>query len=70
MIITGRFEKDANFLTIFTETEMYQIARSTGDWSSVNIGDRMANGHVLTSDLFQTWKSECTVEGTFNLSEN
>ena len=70
MTVTGKFSRDDNFTTIYTETTMYQVARSTGDWSSVKIGSRMANGYVLTPDLFQQWKSECTEEGTFHLSEN
>lgn len=70
MTVTGKFSRDDNFTTIYTETTMYQIARSTGDWSSVKIGGRMANGGILTPDLFQQWKAECTEEGTFRLSEN
>ena len=70
MQITGKYEQDQNFTTVYTEDTLYTVARSTGDWSSVKIGDRMANGHVLTPDLFQQWKAECTEEGTFNLPEN
>lgn len=70
MTVTGKFTRDDNFTTIYTVDTMYTVARSTGDWSSVKIGDCMANGYTLTPDLFQQWKSECTKEGTFNLSEN
>lgn len=70
MTVTGKFSRDDNFTTIYTETTMYQIARSTGDWSSVKIGSRTASGFILTPEIFQQWKAECTEEGTFNLSEN
>lgn len=70
MTITGKFSRDDNFTTIYTADTMYQVARSTGDWASVKIGGRMANGYILTPDLFQQWKAKCIKEGTFNLSEN
>ena len=70
MQITGKYEQDQNFTTVYTEDTLYTVARSTGDWSSVKIGDRMANGYALTPDLFRQWKAECTEEGTFHLSEN
>nr|DAZ45971.1 MAG TPA: protein of unknown function (DUF1874) [Caudoviricetes sp.] len=48
---------------------MYQIACNTGDWSYVKVNDRLPDGHILTPELFQEWKAECTETGTFELSE-
>lgn len=69
MTITGKFEKDANFTTIYTADTMYQIARN-GDWGSVKVGNRTASGFILTPEFFKQWKAECAEEGTFNLSED
>lgn len=69
MTITGKYEKDSNFTTVYTENAMYTIARNTGDWNCVKIGERMASGHILTKEIFEAWKSECEKWGEFELSE-
>lgn len=69
MLINGRYEKDDNFTYVYTENTLYTIARNTGEWNSVKIGDRTANGNVLTKETFEAWKSECEKEGEFELSE-
>ena len=69
MTITGLYTKNANFTTIYTEDTLYTIARNTGEWSYVKVNDRLPDGHILTPELFQEWKSECIETGTFNLKE-
>lgn len=69
MLIKGKYVKDSNFTTVFAEDTMYTIARNTGDWDCIKIGDRMANGHILSKETFEAWKSECEEEGEFELED-
>ncbi len=69
MLIKGYYKKDDNFTEVYTEDTMYTIARNTGDWNCVKIGERMASGHILTKEIFEAWKSECEKWGEFQLSE-
>ena len=67
--ITGRFEKDSNFTIVYCDNTVYTIARNTGDWACVKVGERTAMGYILTQETFDKWASECTEVGTFELSE-
>lgn len=69
MKITGRYEQDQNFTTIYgNDNRLYVIARKTGEWGSLGVGDTGANGLVLTQELFDKWAAECKEEvGTFEL---
>ena len=69
MLIKGKYKRDSNFTEIYTENTMYTIARNTGDWGCVKIGERMASGRILTKETFEAWKSECEKWGEFELSE-
>lgn len=44
------------------------IARNTGDWSSVGVGERAYIGGVLTQERYNELASACVKEGTFELS--
>ena len=65
--ITGSFKKDSNFTTIYCNNVIYTIARNTGDWSCIKVGERTATGHILTQEIYDKWVSECTEVGTFEL---
>ena len=65
MRITGKYEFDANFITVYTEDTMYTIARNSGDGGYIKVGDKTASGLVITQELFDSWKEECQKEGTF-----
>ena len=67
MTITGKYERDSNFTTVYMDDAMYTIARKTGEWRCLKIGDTSATGHVLTQKRFEELKSSCEKEGTFNL---
>ena len=69
MIIRGRYEGDDNFTTIYADNRIYTIARNTGDWGSVGVGERTAMGQVLDQATYDKWEAECSKEGTFELSE-
>lgn len=66
MKITGKYERDENFTTVYTADMMYTIANN-GCWGFVPVGGRMANGCVLTPDLFDKWKDGAKKTGTFVL---
>lgn len=70
MQITGKYIQDQNFTTVYTEDTLYTLARNSSDWRCVKVGNRLATGHILDRETFEKWKSECTKEGTFELSEN
>ena len=67
--ITGKFEKDDNFTTVYCDDTIYTIAKNTGDWACVKVGERTATGQILTQEAFDKWASQCTEVGTFELSE-
>ncbi len=69
MKIYGNFEKDQNFITVYSENRIYKIARSTGDWGFVRVGEMTATGHVLDQETYDKWASECSETGTFELQE-
>lgn len=68
MIVKGKYVRDCNFTTIFSGNAMYTVARKTGDWSSVAVGDTTATGHVLDQETYDRLRSECESEGEFELS--
>lgn len=69
MRITGKYERDYNFTTVYFDNAIYTIAKNTGDWACVKVGERTATGQILTQEAFDKWASECTEVGTFELSE-
>ena len=67
--IKGKYETDQNFTTVYCDNTIYTIARNTGDWGSVAVGQRTAMGQILTQEVYDKWASECEKEGTFELPE-
>lgn len=57
---------DENFIYVYTEDTLYTIARTTGDWGYIKVGDYV-NGIALTQRTLDSWKSECEKEDTFVL---
>ena len=70
MTIKGKYIQDQNFTTVYTEDTLYTLARNSSDWGCVKIGERTATGQILDRETFEKWKSKCTKEGTFELSED
>ena len=67
--IKGKYKTDQNFTTVYCDDTIYTIARNTGDWGSVEVGQTTATGHIITQEIYDRWASECESEGTFELSE-
>ena len=68
MKISGKYTTDSNFTTVYCDNTIYTIARNTGNWSCVAVGQNVM-GHVLTQEVYDKWASECEKEGTFTLTE-
>lgn len=66
--IYGCYTEDENFTTVFANNIMYTIARSTGEWGSLHVGDRSATGHVFDKETYDRMENECDYEGEFLLS--
>lgn len=69
MTIIGCYTRDDNFDTVFSNDVMYTIARNTGEWRSVEVGDTFANGRIFTKADYERFKEECDQVGTFVLEE-
>ena len=69
MKITGKYETNSNFTTVYCDNTIYTIARNTDNWGCVKVGERTAMGQILTQETFDKWASECIEVGTFELSE-
>lgn len=69
MTITGRYERDENFTTVYADNRIYTIARNTGDWGCLPVGGTSYVGGVLTQERYNDLASACSEKGTFELSE-
>lgn len=58
MTITGRTTADENFITVLTTDTIYTIARATGEWGCVKVGQQTATGHTLTPEYLEAWRNE------------
>lgn len=47
MIIHGKYKRDQNFITVYAENCIYTIARATGEWGSVRVGQLTFMGGFL-----------------------
>lgn len=71
MTITGLFQADDNFVTVFDDATktIYTKARNSGEWGSVRVGERTFMGPVLTEETYAEMRSECTETGTFRIGD-
>lgn len=65
MEIRGRYEKDSNFTTVYTDNCMCTIARNTGERSCLEVGELAAVGGRLTQERYDELAGQCQNEGTF-----
>lgn len=69
--IKGRYETDDNFTTIYADdNRLYTIARATGEWGSVGVGEMTGMARLLTQEYFDAGRAACTDSGTFVLEDN
>ena len=69
MRVTGKYEKDKNFIRVYSNNTVYEIARNSGEWSTLKVGECDRQGNVLTLELFKAWENACEKTGTFDLKE-
>lgn len=69
-IIEGRYERDDNFTTVYVDEEkaLYTIARNTGEWARMKVGDVLHVGGVLTQADYDRM-SEGLPVGRFELQD-
>lgn len=69
MKIKGRYEKDLNFICVYCDNTIYTIARNSGEWGALKVGERdRTSGNVLTLELYKEMESACEKSGTFELA--
>lgn len=68
MKIQGKYETDENFTTVYSGNRIYTIARTTGEWSSVGVGERTYTGHVLDQETYNKLAAGCTKDGAFTIT--
>ena len=69
MRVTGKYEKDKNFIRVYSDNTVYEIARNSGEWSTLKVGECDRQGNVLTLEQFKEWENACEKAGTFDLKE-
>ena len=67
MIIKGRYKKDDNFTTIYANNCIYTIARNSGEYACLRVGQCAYIGGELTQERYNELENKCTQEGTFEL---
>lgn len=67
MQITGGFFGDSNFTYVFSGNRIYTIARNTGEWSYVAVGDTTHWGMLLDEDSYRKLAMLADDYGTFEL---
>ena len=65
--IKGKYICDENFTTVYCNNAVYTIARNTGEWGALHVGERSAMGPVLDQATYDKWVAEAEREGTFTL---
>ena len=69
MKVIGKFEQDRNFTRVYSSNTVYEIARNSGEWSALKVGEHDRQGNVLTLEQFKAWENACEKVGTFDLKE-
>lgn len=69
MRVSGKYEKSKNFTRVYSNNTVYEIARNSGEWSVLKVGECDRQGNKLTLEQFKEWESACGKTGTFDLKE-
>lgn len=69
--VKGNYTTDDNFVTVYgNDNRLYTIARTTGEWGSVGVGEMTGMARLLTQDYFDAGRAACTESGTFVLEDD
>lgn len=66
MRVTGKYEKGQNFTRVYSNNTVYEIARNSGEWSMLKVGEHDRQGNTLTLEQFKEWENACEKIGTFD----
>ena len=69
MRVTGKYERDENGTRVYSNNAIYEIARNSGEWGVLKVGECDHQGNMLTLEQFKEWESACGKTGTFDLKE-
>jgi hypothetical protein len=70
MTITGRFEADSNFITVYADNTIYTFPLNSREWGCLEVPGYAACGGLVTLDLYHKWESECAETGTFEVGDH
>lgn len=66
--VQGAYKNDGyGFREIYSENRIYTVALATGEWSYISVGQRAANGMILTQEIYNQLKAGCDKTGEFEL---
>lgn len=70
MLVKGVYKLDGyGFREIYSENRIYIVALATGEWTYISVGQRAANGMILTQERYNQLKADCNKTGEFELPE-
>lgn len=69
MRVAGKYERDENGTRVYSNNAIYEIARNSGEWGVLKVGECDRQGNILTLEQFKEWESACGKTGTFDLKE-
>lgn len=67
MTVTGKYEKGENYTRVYSNNAICEIARNSGEWGVLKVGEHDRQGNALTLEQFKEWESACKRVGTFDL---
>lgn len=67
MRISGYYEKDDNFTTIYSGNKIYTVTRNSGVWGCIPVGGRDIAGNILTQTEYDRRRNACPSSGSFDL---
>lgn len=70
MLITGKYETDSNFVTVYANNTVYTMAKNSREWGAIQIPGRTATYLPLDLNWYKECEAECTETGTFELNDS
>ena len=46
MRVTGKYEKDQNFIRVYSNNTVYTIASNSGEWGALKVGEHVREYHA------------------------
>lgn len=55
MTVTGKYEKGENYTRVYSNNAICEIARNSGEWGVLKVGEHDRQGNALTLEQFKEW---------------